>query len=127
MRARLIYGAAAGLLLVGVILIGMYMHDAFIRPFGGDILVVILLCCLVRALEPCRIPMLPLWVLLFAFAVEFAQLLGIAALIPEDWTVVRVAVGSVFSVWDLVCYAVGCILFWGAEQGVKRCRIRRKK
>lgn len=52
---------------------------------------------------------------LLAAAVEFAQALGIATWIPRAWTVVRIAVGSSFSVWDIVCYAVGCLLFSGAE------------
>jgi hypothetical protein len=61
-------------------------------------------------------------VFLFAAAVEFAQALGIAKLIPEGWTAVRIIVGSSFSVWDLVCYAVGCVLFWGAERLILRSK-----
>ena len=115
MRSRLLYAASALALFVIEVLIALYVRDAFIRPFGGDILVTVLLCCLLRALFVRRIPFLPLWVLLFAFAVEFAQALGIASLIPEGWTVLRIAVGSSFSVWDLVCYAVGCAAFAAAE------------
>ncbi|MBE6658340.1 MAG: DUF2809 domain-containing protein [Ruminococcaceae bacterium] len=116
MSARRVgYASAAAVLFVAEVWIALYVKDAFLRPYGGDILVTVLLCCLLRAVFPRRIPMLPLWVLLFAFAVEFAQALGIASLIPEGWTVLRIAVGSSFSVWDLVCYAVGCVLFAGAE------------
>lgn len=31
------------------IFIGVYIQDAWIRPYGGDFLVVIFLCCLVRS------------------------------------------------------------------------------
>ena len=115
MRSRLPYAVSALVLLVTEVLIALYVRDAFIRPYGGDILVTVLLCCLLRALFSRRIPFLALWVLLFAFAVEFAQALGIASLIPEGWTGLRIAVGSSFSVWDLVCYAVGCAAFALAE------------
>ena len=115
MRSRLPYAVSALVLLVTEVLIALYVRDAFIRPYGGDILVTVLLCCLLRALFSRRIPFLALWVLLFAFAVEFAQALGIASLIPEGWTVLRIAVGSSFSVWDLVCYTVGCAAFVLAE------------
>ena len=115
MRSRLPYAVSALVLLVTEVLIALYVRDTFIRPYGGDILVTVLLCCLLRALFSRRIPFLALWVLLFAFAVEFAQALGIASLIPEGWTVLRIAVGSSFSVWDLVCYAVGCAAFALAE------------
>ena len=125
MRKRWIYGGAACGLLVLEILIALYVRDAFVRPYGGDILVTVLLCCLLRAVLPREIPYVSVWVFLFAAAVECAQGLGIAALIPEGWTVIRVIVGSSFSVWDLVCYAVGCLLFSGAEWLLSRLKIRK--
>ena len=122
MKKRWIYAAAAGGLLALEIVIAVYVRDAFIRPYGGDILVTVLLCCLLRAFFLFGIPYLPLGVFLFAAAVEFAQALGIASLIPNSWTAVRIIVGSSFSVWDLVCYAVGCVLCWGAERLILRSK-----
>ncbi len=125
MRGRAGYVWAAVILLVCEILIALYVRDAFIRPYGGDILVTVLLCCLLRAAVPTRIPYLPLWVFLFAATVELAQALGVASLIPQGWTVVRIAVGSAFSVWDMVCYAAGCLLFSGAEWFVSVLKFRK--
>lgn len=125
MRARIGYAAAAVVLTAVEILIALYVRDAFIRPYGGDILVTVLLCCLGRAVLMRRLPYLPFGVFLFAAAVELAQACGIASLIPEHWTVVRIAVGSAFSVWDLVCYAVGCALFVCAEWVLSRRKNRK--
>ena len=122
MKKRVAYAAGACILLAAEILIALFVRDSFIRPYGGDILVTVLLCCLLRAYFLFWIPYLPLGVFLFAAAVEFAQALGIAALIPHSWTAVRIIVGSSFSVWDLVCYAVGCVLFWGAERLILRSK-----
>ena len=122
MKKRVVYAAGACILLAAEILIALFVRDSFIRPYGGDILVTVLLCCLLRAFFLFGIPYLPLGVFLFAAAVEFAQALGIAALIPHGWTAVRIIVGSSFSVWDLVCYAVGCVLFWGAERLILRSK-----
>ena len=122
MKKRVVYAAGACILLAAEILIALFVRDSFIRPYGGDILVTLLLCCLLRAFFLFGIPYLPLGVFLFAAAVEFAQALGIASLIPEGWTAVRIIVGSSFSVWDLVCYAVGCVLFWGAERLILRSK-----
>ena len=122
MKKRVVYAAGACILLAAEILIALFVRDSFIRPYGGDILVTVLLCCLLRAFFLFWIPYLPLGVFLFAAAVEFAQALGIAKLIPEGWTAVRIIVGSSFSVWDLVCYAVGCVLFWGAERLILRSK-----
>ena len=94
MKKRWIYAAAAGGLLALEIVIAVYVRDAFIRPYGGDILVTVLLCWFQRAVFLFWIPYLPLGVFLFAAAVEFAQALGIAKLIPEGWTAVRIIVGS---------------------------------
>lgn len=125
MKRRVWYAAAAFLLLLTEIGIALYVRDAFWRPFGGDILVTVLLCCLVRAVILWRMPYLPLWVFLFAAVVECAQGLGITALIPEGWTVIRIAVGGSFSEWDLVCYACGCLLFWGTERLLSWLKMRK--
>lgn len=125
MRKRWICAGAACGLLVLEILIALFVRDAFVRPYGGDILVTVLLCCFLRAAVGEKIPYLSAWVFLFAAAVECAQGLGIASLIPKEWTVIRVIVGSSFSVWDLVCYAVGCLLFSGAEWFLPRLKIRK--
>lgn len=122
MKKRVVYAAGACILLAAEILIALFVRDSFVRPYGGDILVTVLLCCLLRAVFLFWIPYLPLGVFLFAAAVEFAQALGIASLIPHSWTAVRIIVGSSFSVWDLVCYAVGCVLFWGAERLILRSK-----
>ena len=47
-------------------LIALFVRDAFIRPYMGDVLVVILIYCFVRIFitEPLR--GLPLWIFLFA-------------------------------------------------------------
>ena len=122
MKKRVVYAAGACILLAAEILIALFVRDSFVRPYGGDILVTVLLCCLLRAFFLFWIPYLPLGVFLFAAAVEFAQALGIASLIPHSWTAVRIIVGSSFSVGDLVCYAVGCVLFWGAERLILRSK-----
>ena len=122
MKKRVVYAAGACILLAAEILIALFVRDSFVRPYGGDILVTVLLCCLLRAVFLFWIPYLPLGVFLFAAAVEFAQALGIASLIPHSWTAVRIIVGSSFSVWDLVCYAIGCVLFWGAERLILRSK-----
>lgn len=122
MKKRVVYAAGACILLAAEILIALFVRDSFVRPYGGDILVTVLLCCLMRAFFLFGIPYLPLGVFLFAAAVEFAQALGIASLIPHSWTAVRLIVGSSFSVWDLVCYSVGCVLFWGAERLILRSK-----
>ena len=89
-------------LLVIEILIGLYVRDAFIRPYGGDILVTALLCCLARAIYPKLSPAVPVFV--FAAFVEFTQWLGLAKLLGVEGTLIGVIIGSSFSWIDIICY-----------------------
>src|SRR5579859_6004621 len=72
------------LLLIAELLIGVYMHDTFIRPYGGDFLVVILLYCFIKSFINAPVAKTAIWVLVFACAVEISQyfhlvkLLGLA-------------------------------------------------
>ena len=43
-RLRMGYGLAALLILVIEVLIALFVRDRFIRPYGGDILVTLLIC-----------------------------------------------------------------------------------
>ncbi len=56
------------------ILIAKYLHDAFIRPFGGDVLVVVLIYAFFRIfLKTNNNSRLALGVLIFSFVIEFLQ------------------------------------------------------
>ena len=116
-RLRLGYGLAALLLLVIEVLIALFVRDRFIRPYGGDILVTLLICCAIRVILPkgYRLP-IGGGVLLFAVLVEAGQYFGLVYLLGLGHIeFFRILFGTGFSWWDMVCYAVGCILFAGAD------------
>src|SRR6185437_8542916 len=67
------------LLLLGVeIFIGACMHDAVIRPYGGDLLVVVLLYCAVRSFWELPVAPLSLSILVFSYLVETGQYFHLA-------------------------------------------------
>lgn len=115
-RKRLIYSFAFVLILVVEVLIALFVRDAFIRPYGGDILVTVLICCFARIFFPEKVKLLPLWVFLFAAAVEVGQYFDYVTLLGlGEIAFFRVLLGTSFSVADIFCYGAGCLLFWGAE------------
>ena len=118
MKRRLPYIIAFAVILILEILIGLYVRDSFIRPYGGDILVTALLCCLSRAVLPKLSPALPVFI--FAAFVEFTQWLGLAKLLGVEGTLIGVIIGSSFSWLDVVCYGVGCLAFAAVEWAVLR-------
>ena len=126
MKRRGIYAIAFVLLLVTEVLIALFVRDRFIRPYGGDILVTVLICCFVRILFPERIKLLPLLVFLFAAAVEVGQYFDYVTLLGlGDIEFFRILLGTSFSVADIFCYGAGCLLFWAAELLCKFCGKRR--
>lgn len=101
--------------------IALFVHDDFIRPYGGDVLVTVLICCFVRIFFPDGVRLLPVWVFLFAAAVEVGQYFDFVTLLGlGDSGFFRILLGSTFSWKDIVCYAVGCALFRAVETAVKR-------
>ena len=117
MKKRLGYAIAFVLLLTVEILIALFVRDDFIRPYGGDILVTVLICAAVRILFPTGIRLLPLWVFLFAAGVEIGQYFDFVTLLGlGDIAFFRILLGSTFSFADLLCYAAGCVLFLLGEK-----------
>lgn len=117
MKKRLWYGVASGVILILEILIALFVRDAFIRPYGGDILVTVLICCFFRTFFPEKPKLLPVWVFLFAVAVELGQYFDFVTLLGlGDSVFFRTLLGTSFSWADILCYGAGCMLFALAEQ-----------
>ena len=117
MKKRYIYAIASVILLIIEILIGLYAHG-WIRNYLGDVLVVILLYTLFRTVLPewpGKRYVLPTVILLFAFAVEFLQLWGFCDRFGITNRLLRIIIGTGFSIADLLCYAVGIIPCYAAE------------
>lgn len=96
--------------------IALFIHDRFVRPYVGDILIPILLCCFVRCIVPNKPRLLALYVFLFSASVELSQLLKLADQLGIQSRVLRIAMGSTFDWADIVCYFIGCVLFYVAEK-----------
>ncbi len=119
-KLRITYATAFVALLLTEICIALFVHDAFIRPYIGDVLVTILICCLYRTVFPQGTKALPVYVLIFATLVEIAQYVDIVKLLGlESNRFISTIVGTTFSYMDLLCYAVGCLIFWATESFLK--------
>lgn len=111
MKERIIYGLATLLLLGIEVFIALNVNDNFIRPYMGDVLVVIVIYAFLRVFFPEKPKLLPLYIFLFAFLVEVLQYFEIVKILElEGNDFFRILIGSVFDVKDVVCYGIGCIL-----------------
>lgn len=88
----------------------MFVKDTFIRPFFGDVLVVMLLFSFVKIFCENNSIKVAIAVLLFAYIIEilqyfnFIEILGI-----QDNKIARVVLGATFDWLDLVAYTLGVI------------------
>jgi len=102
------YFIFATLILLTEILIALFVHDAIIRPYVGDFLVVILLYCLVRAFFNVPVFKTALTVLLFSYVVEFLQYCRLVEKLNLGQNVfARVIIGTSFEWIDIVSYTLG--------------------
>ena len=109
MKKRWGYLIAFFVLLAIEICIALFVRDRFVRPYVGDILVTVLLCCLAKAAVPKVSPALP--VFLFAAAVEGAQWLGLVEKLGLQGTAIGIILGATFDWKDIACYGIGCLAF----------------
>ena len=93
------------------IVIALYAHDRIIRPYIGDMLVVILIYCFVKSF--CAIPVwrLAVGVLIFAYLVELSQYFKLAKLLRlQHNRLAKIIMGTSFEWIDLAAYTVGIAL-----------------
>ncbi|MBE6687568.1 MAG: DUF2809 domain-containing protein [Ruminococcaceae bacterium] len=122
-KLRLIYLFLFLIIFITEISIALFVHDSIIRPYLGDILVTMLIYAFARIFFPEGLPLIPLYVFLFATAIEIGQYFDFVKLMGlEDNKVICVVLGRTFSWGDLLCYGAGCIAFYFTEKLIKRRR-----
>ncbi len=98
-------------LLVVLIYIALNVKDQFVRPFLGDVLVVIWLFYTLKAFLNTSTPRLAFSVLVIAYLVEFSQYIKIIHWFGlEDVKLVRIVLGATFDINDLGAYTIGWLL-----------------
>ncbi|WP_035671154.1 DUF2809 domain-containing protein [Flavobacterium sp. 83] len=90
------------------VLIALFVHDSFVRPYLGDVLVVILIYCFSKSFLKLPVLTVALFVLLFSFTIEFLQFLHIVEILHlEKSKIAKTIIGTSFSWIDLLTYIIG--------------------
>jgi hypothetical protein len=93
------------------VLIALYMHDAFIRPYAGDFLVVILLYCMVRSIWQDTVLRVAIPVLIFSYIVETLQYFNFVKLIGlQHSRLANIVIGNHFAWEDIIAYTLGILV-----------------
>ena len=118
--SRKFYAVLFCVLLFIEIGIALFVRDNFIRPYVGDMLVTMLICCFFRMIIPKGIRALPVYVFIFAAAIETGQYFDFVELLGLDaHRFFCVLLGRTFSVYDILCYAIGCLVFFAADHIIR--------
>ena len=120
LQTRLAFLAVAGVILTAEIYIAVCVKGGFVRHYLGDVLAVILLYALARAIFSVTPSNLPLKIFAFAAALEIAQYFGVVQILGIENKILKIMIGGTFDLADLLCYAVGCILVDVYEKFEKR-------
>lgn len=123
-KTRTVYALLFAALLLTEIIIALFVHDNFIRPYIGDVLVTVLICCFLRVFVPKGVNALPVFVFIFASLAETAQYFDIVRLLGlEGNTFISTVIGRTFSFTDIICYGVGCTAFYLAEKIINKKKV----
>jgi hypothetical protein len=107
-RFNWLYFSLFLLIFVTEVLIAIYLHDGFIRPYAGDFLVVILIYCFVRSFLQAPVVPVAIGVLVFSYLIETLQYFNVVKLIGlEHSRIANIVIGNHFTWADILAYTLG--------------------
>ena len=114
------YFILAILLFVTEVLIAAYVHDGVVRPYIGDLLVVMLIYCFVRSFLNSPVLHTAIAVLLFAYLIEILQYFHLVRLLGlQHYRLAWIVLGSSFEWIDLIVYTVGIAIVLVLEKKIR--------
>ncbi|RYY95339.1 MAG: DUF2809 domain-containing protein [Chitinophagaceae bacterium] len=123
LRFSLTYFLWTVLLFVTEVLIALFAHDNFVRPYLGDYLVVILLYCAVRAVLRARPLPVTIAVLLFSYFIELLQYGRILHVLGwEHNRLARTVIGYGAEWSDILAYTLGAVTILLLEKSARSLR-----
>lgn len=92
------------------VFIALFVRDNFIRPYIGDVLVIVVLYTFIRSFIS-KVKFLPIYIFIFAFFIEILQYFNIVNILGfQNNKFMRILIGSTFDVKDIICYFIGMLL-----------------
>jgi Protein of unknown function (DUF2809) len=105
------------LLLAVEIFIAKYIEDDIVRPYIGDMLVVVLIYCFVKSFIATKIIPIAIAVLFFSYFIEALQYVKIVNILGlQEYKLARIIIGTSFSWVDILMYTIGIIIVLVVEK-----------
>lgn len=108
LRFSKIYFVLTVLLFITEVLIAIYAHDNFIRPYVGDYLVVILIYCFCMSFVSAPVWKTALAALLFSYLIETLQYFNLVDILGlQHSRIANIIIGNSFAWADIIAYTLG--------------------
>jgi hypothetical protein len=113
---RIKYFIAFLILLIIELYIALNIQDQFIRPYLGDVLVVILIYSFLMSFIRLSYKKAIVFVLIFSFTVEISQYFHLIEVLNlRQCQVAHWVLGSSFNWWDFLAYSIGLAIAFVVE------------
>ncbi|MCW3094285.1 MAG: hypothetical protein JWP81_5354 [Ferruginibacter sp.] len=121
------YFIVTGLVFGIEVLIARFAHDQIIRPYIGDLLVVVLMYCCMKSFLHVPVLRAAISVLLFSYVVEISQYFHLVNRLGlQHSKLARTVMGTSFAWLDLIAYTIGIVLILYTEKILAAKNICRK-
>ena len=119
LRPSLPHLGVAALIFLVEAFIAAFVHDRWIRPFGGELLVVVLIHFFVRGTTTVSARAAAWGAFAFACLVETGQWLQLAQRLGlEQHWIGRLFLGTTFHWGDVLVYGVGALCAWALDRAL---------
>jgi hypothetical protein len=103
------------------VFIAVFINDGFIRPFIGDVLVVILIYCFIKAFCNINSSIAALSVFVFACTVEILQYFNLVNKLGlQNNKIATVIIGNTFDWKNILAYAIGAVVVLFLEEIINK-------
>ncbi|MBR1529299.1 MAG: DUF2809 domain-containing protein [Oscillospiraceae bacterium] len=111
---RIYYLIWSAVLFIIEFLIAVFVPSpSWLRDYGGDMLIIPLIYCLVRIFIKILPRLMPFLMCCVGFVFEIAQYFHICDLLGfEKGSVMRIIIGTSFSWMDILCYILGMLMIY---------------
>ncbi|HXH99737.1 MAG TPA: DUF2809 domain-containing protein [Sphingobacteriaceae bacterium] len=114
---KLNYFVLTLVLFITEVIIALLAHDDIIRPYIGDLLVVILLYCFVKSFLNLPVKTTAISVLFFSYLIEILQYFTIVKHLGlGSSNIANLIIGNYFTWVDILAYTLGILMVFGIEK-----------
>lgn len=105
------------LLFLTEVLIAVFVHDQFVRPYVGDYLVVILIYCFFKSFIKATTWQVAIFTLIFSYVIETLQYFNLVGMLGlQHSRIANIIIGNSFAWEDIIAYTLGAVTVIGIEK-----------